>query len=329
MKRRRSAMGIASRTGPVAVEVDGSAEGLRVIDYACQMAQNAGADLLLVRPYSARAATLPLFEPGDVKAHAEAELRDAVARVRRQVGFSVTVGTALREGSRLHVLPQAARLALRLPGGGRTRRLEAVHGRPHRVRRGGRHRAVGRGGRVRVPGGVRARRPPGRRTRRHRPGAQARPGRAGGVGVERRAVGVGDAGRLRRAVPGGAGDPAGDRWPGDRGAGPVVAARRPAGARRARRAAAARPGDAAGTGGRGLPGRGGEALPHRGGAARRAAAGAQGRIGRRGPDILRTVTRVLPAWTRGYQRGWLRADALAGVTVAAYLVPQVMARSEE
>ncbi|MFF0533328.1 SulP family inorganic anion transporter [Nocardia amikacinitolerans] len=28
---------------------------------------------------------------------------------------------------------------------------------------------------------------------------------------------------------------------------------------------------------------------------------------------------------RGYERGWLRADVLAGVTVAAYLVPQVMA----
>ena len=28
---------------------------------------------------------------------------------------------------------------------------------------------------------------------------------------------------------------------------------------------------------------------------------------------------------RGYQRAWLRADVIAGVTVAAYLVPQVMA----
>ena len=28
---------------------------------------------------------------------------------------------------------------------------------------------------------------------------------------------------------------------------------------------------------------------------------------------------------RGYQRSWLRGDLLAGVTVAAYLVPQVMA----
>ena len=37
--------------------------------------------------------------------------------------------------------------------------------------------------------------------------------------------------------------------------------------------------------------------------------------------------RILPglAQFRGYQRDWLRGDVLAGVTVAAYLVPQVMA----
>ena len=31
---------------------------------------------------------------------------------------------------------------------------------------------------------------------------------------------------------------------------------------------------------------------------------------------------------RGYQRGWLRGDLLAGITVAAYLVPQVIAYAE-
>jgi SulP family sulfate permease len=35
-----------------------------------------------------------------------------------------------------------------------------------------------------------------------------------------------------------------------------------------------------------------------------------------------------PAWTVGYQRGWLRGDLLAGVTVTAYLIPQVMAYAE-
>ena len=31
---------------------------------------------------------------------------------------------------------------------------------------------------------------------------------------------------------------------------------------------------------------------------------------------------------RGYQRGWLRPDIIAGVTVAAYLVPQAMAYAQ-
>ena len=31
---------------------------------------------------------------------------------------------------------------------------------------------------------------------------------------------------------------------------------------------------------------------------------------------------------RSYERGWLRGDVLAGVTVAAYLIPQVMAYAE-
>src|SRR6476646_5299215 len=45
----------------------------------------------------------------------------------------------------------------------------------------------------------------------------------------------------------------------------------------------------------------------------------------------RTSSGSWSTWTPGllqllnYQRGWLRGDALAGVTVAAYLIPQVMA----
>src|SRR4051812_21047907 len=35
-----------------------------------------------------------------------------------------------------------------------------------------------------------------------------------------------------------------------------------------------------------------------------------------------------PAWVRGYDRGWLRGDLLAGLTVTAYLIPQVMAYAE-
>ena len=35
-----------------------------------------------------------------------------------------------------------------------------------------------------------------------------------------------------------------------------------------------------------------------------------------------------PSWVHEYQREWLRGDLLAGVTVTAYLVPQVMAYAE-
>jgi|SRR5680860_438351 len=35
-----------------------------------------------------------------------------------------------------------------------------------------------------------------------------------------------------------------------------------------------------------------------------------------------------PAWTVGYRRGWLRGDVRAGVTITAYLIPQVMAYAE-
>ena len=37
---------------------------------------------------------------------------------------------------------------------------------------------------------------------------------------------------------------------------------------------------------------------------------------------------LLPAWTADYRRDWLRGDVLAGVTVTAYLMPQVMAYAE-
>ena len=36
----------------------------------------------------------------------------------------------------------------------------------------------------------------------------------------------------------------------------------------------------------------------------------------------------MPGWVHEYQRTWLRGDLLAGVTVTAYLVPQVMAYAE-
>ncbi|HEY6749614.1 MAG TPA: SulP family inorganic anion transporter, partial [Mycobacteriales bacterium] len=51
---------------------------------------------------------------------------------------------------------------------------------------------------------------------------------------------------------------------------------------------------------------------------------ARGRGGR--PHVLRLLRGV--DLLRRYERGWLRGDVLAGITVAAYLVPQVMAYAE-
>jgi len=36
----------------------------------------------------------------------------------------------------------------------------------------------------------------------------------------------------------------------------------------------------------------------------------------------------LPPWVQAYRRTWLRGDVVAGVTVTAYLVPQVMAYAD-
>lgn len=40
------------------------------------------------------------------------------------------------------------------------------------------------------------------------------------------------------------------------------------------------------------------------------------------------VHSLLPSWTTGYQAAWLRGDLLAGITVTAYLIPQVMAYAD-
>ena len=128
-------MGTWARTGPVVVEVGGSAEALHVVDYACMEAARSGAELVLVTPYQAYSAYNPMTPglqpkaPGEI---ADAVLRVAVAHVRHHYGYELQVTAVSEEGARLKVLPRAARHA-RLLVVGRTRtrgpqRLVAAQG---------------------------------------------------------------------------------------------------------------------------------------------------------------------------------------------------------
>ncbi|WP_350275827.1 universal stress protein [Kribbella sp. HUAS MG21] len=101
-----------TRTGPVVVEVDGSTDGLRIVDYAAREALRAGAELLLVAPYHnypAYAPMMPLYDPQGAAAGAEEILRQAVEFVRDEYGADLKVSTTAREGSRLRALQTAAR----------------------------------------------------------------------------------------------------------------------------------------------------------------------------------------------------------------------------
>jgi len=128
-------MGTWARTGPVVVEVDGSAEGFHVIDYACLEAARSGAELVLVAPYQAHSSYNQMtsgYQPKPPAELADAALRAAVAHVRHHYGYELQVTAVSEEGARLKVLPQAARHA-RLLVVGRTRtrgphRLVAAQG---------------------------------------------------------------------------------------------------------------------------------------------------------------------------------------------------------
>ncbi|TDU87909.1 universal stress protein family protein [Kribbella voronezhensis] len=101
-----------TRTGPVVVEVDGSADGLRVVGYAGEVAVRAGAELVLVAAYhgySSYSAMVPVYAPQVPADGAEEMLGEAVGFVRRQFGEELKVSTVAREGSRLKVLQRAAR----------------------------------------------------------------------------------------------------------------------------------------------------------------------------------------------------------------------------
>jgi nucleotide-binding universal stress UspA family protein len=118
-------MGTWARTGPVVVEVDGSAEGLHIVDYAALEAIRSGAELVLAAPYPAHSSFNPMthgyapMPPGEL---ADQFLRVAVAHLRHHYGYGLPVTAVSEEGSRLKVLPQAARHArLLLVGRSRAR----------------------------------------------------------------------------------------------------------------------------------------------------------------------------------------------------------------
>jgi len=133
-----------ARTGPVVVEVDGTAEGFHVIDYACLEAVRSGAELVLVAPYQAHTSFSPMttgYQPEPPAELADAALRAAVAHIRHHYGYQLQVTAVSEEGARLKVLPQAARHA-RLLVVGRTRargpqRLLAAQGNIHLTARTG------------------------------------------------------------------------------------------------------------------------------------------------------------------------------------------------
>jgi nucleotide-binding universal stress UspA family protein len=103
-----------NRTGPVVVEVDGSAENLRVVDYASAEALRAGAELVLVAPYSAHSSYTPMmpgYAPRSPAEHADDALRAAVAHVRHRDGYATELAAVAGEGSRVRVLAHAARNA--------------------------------------------------------------------------------------------------------------------------------------------------------------------------------------------------------------------------
>jgi nucleotide-binding universal stress UspA family protein len=116
-------MGACTRTGPVVVEVDGTALGLPVVDYAASEAIRHGAKLILVAPYEPHGSHGPITQgygpwpPADL---ADEALRAAVAHVRQLYGHGLALKSVSQEGSQLKVLSQAARDA-RLLVVGRTR----------------------------------------------------------------------------------------------------------------------------------------------------------------------------------------------------------------
>jgi hypothetical protein len=93
---------------PVVVEVDGTAEGLRVVDYACAEAMRSGSELILARLYREHGPDASDLPPAE---QADSDLRIATAHARRQAGPSLPMTAVSVRGTRLRELPRIARNA--------------------------------------------------------------------------------------------------------------------------------------------------------------------------------------------------------------------------
>jgi hypothetical protein len=174
-------MGTWARTGPVVVEVDGSAEGLRVVDYTVLEAMRSGAELVFAAPFHAHSSyspMMPAYLPKPPSELADDGLRTAIAHVHQRYGYGLALTAVSKEGSRLKVLPRLARHAppgggpqpgprpttsgrcarqhlseckVRLPSGRRADDLEGLRDRPEDRSRHRRYAVVDRGRRVRLP----------------------------------------------------------------------------------------------------------------------------------------------------------------------------------
>lgn len=117
--------------GSIVAEVDGSAGGLRAVEFACAEALRTGAELVLASPYAVATTTITIAPGSDVPAHlATIGLQAAVDTARRVGGSALPLTLVTGEGPRSKVLPAVARQArlLVLVGseGRRARRLLAA-----------------------------------------------------------------------------------------------------------------------------------------------------------------------------------------------------------
>lgn len=99
------------RMGPVVVEVDGSAEALRVVDYAALEAIQSGAELVMAAVYEPNGSLTPVDQQLSPAEFADAVLRRASAHVRHRYGHELAFVAVSEPGSRLRVLPKVARHA--------------------------------------------------------------------------------------------------------------------------------------------------------------------------------------------------------------------------